>query len=76
AQEAFWRAVWTGNRKAGGYYGLARLASRNGHFDAGLDFCQQRLRACPAYQEVLCLHNLLLVLSGRQVNARLHREIL
>ena len=51
-----------------------RLAARNGHFDAGLDFCQQSLRACPTNQEVLCLHNLLLVLSGRQDNARLQRE--
>lgn len=74
AEEDFWRAVWSGNSKAGGYYGLARLATRNGHFDAGLDFCQQSLRACPTNQEVLCLHNLLLVLSGRQDNARLQRE--
>lgn len=74
AEEDFWRAVWSGNSKAGGYYGLARLAARNGNFDAGLDFCQQSLRACPTNQEVLCLHNLLLVLSGRQDNARLQRE--
>ncbi len=32
------------------------------------------LRASPTNQEVLCLHNLLLVLSGRQDNARLQRE--
>ena len=74
AEEDFWRAVWSGNSKAGGYYGLARLAARNGNFDAGLDFCQQSLRACPTNQEVLCLHNLLLVLSGRQDNARVQRE--
>ncbi|MCJ8705058.1 DUF5107 domain-containing protein, partial [Escherichia coli] len=30
--------------------------------------------ACPTNQEVLCLHNLLLVLSGRQDNARVQRE--
>ncbi|MFQ9949488.1 MAG: tetratricopeptide repeat protein [Escherichia coli] len=51
AEEDFWRAVWSGNSKAGGYYGLARLAARNGNFDAGLDFCQQSLRACPTNQE-------------------------
>ena len=37
-------------------------------------FRQQSLRACPTNQEVLCLHNLLLVLSGRQDNARVQRE--
>lgn len=52
AEEDFWRAVWSGNSKAGGYYGLARLAARNGNFDAGLDFANtvfapaQPIRKC------------------------------
>jgi len=74
AEEDFWRAVWSGNSKAGGYYGLARLAARNGEYEAGLDFCHQSLRACPTNQEVLCLQNLLMQLSGREENARLQRE--
>ncbi len=41
AEEDFWRAVWSGNSKAGGYYGLARLAARNGNFDTGLDFANK-----------------------------------
>ncbi len=78
AEEDFWRAVWSGNSKAGGYYGLARLAARNGNFDAGLDFCQQSLRASPTNQEVLCLHNLLLVFvvvrTTRVCSARAPRD--
>lgn len=52
AEEDFWRAVWSGNSKAGGYYGLARLAARNGNFDAGLIFANkvfapaQSIRKC------------------------------
>ncbi|MGG5838336.1 DUF5107 domain-containing protein [Huaxiibacter chinensis] len=69
AEEDFWRAVWSGNTKAGGYYGLARLCARRGDYDAGLDFCRQSLRACPTNQEVLCLQNLLLHLSGRAEDA-------
>ncbi|MBW6087558.1 hypothetical protein HTS61_18425 [Escherichia coli] len=33
--------------KAGGYYGLARLAARNGHFDAGLDFLPTKSSRLP-----------------------------
>jgi tetratricopeptide (TPR) repeat protein len=76
AEEDFWRAVWSGNSKAGGYYGLARLSARRGEHDAGLEFCRQSLRACPTNQEVLCLNNLLLVLSGRTDDARRERETL
>ena len=76
AEADFWRAVWSGNSKAGGYYGLARLCARRGDPEAGLDFCRQSLLACPTNQEVLCLQNLLLQLSGREENARLQRETL
>lgn len=74
AEEDFWRAVWSGNSKAGGYYGLARLAARRGENEAGLDFCQQSLLACPTNQDVLCLQNLLLLQSGKQREAREQRE--
>lgn len=76
AEEDFWRAVWSGNSKAGGYYGLARLSARRREYEAGLDFCRQSLRVTPTNQEVLCLQNLLLQLSGHQVDARRQRETL
>ncbi|MCS2170790.1 DUF5107 domain-containing protein [Scandinavium sp. TWS1a] len=76
AEEDFWRAVWSGNSKAGGYYGLARLAARQGDSDVGLDFCHQSLLACPTNQAVLCLQNLLLLRSGCRDDARLQREML
>ncbi|NYY77003.1 hypothetical protein DMI62_20515 [Escherichia coli] len=47
AEEDFWRAVWSGNSKAGGYYGLARLAARNGNFDTGLDFLPTKSSRLP-----------------------------
>ncbi|XNM76358.1 hypothetical protein ACLK19_16955 [Escherichia coli] len=40
SRRGFWRAV-DGNSKAGGYYSLARLAARNGSFDAGLIFANK-----------------------------------
>ncbi len=76
AEEDFWRAVWSGNSKAGGYYGLARLAARAFDDDAGLDFCRQSLIASPTNQDVLGLQNLLLLRSGRQTEARRQRESL
>jgi len=76
AEEDFWRAVWSGNSKAGGFYGLARLCARRGDPESGLGFCRQSLLACPTNQEVLCLQNLLLQLSGREEDARLQRETL
>lgn len=69
AQEDFWRSVWSGNSKAGGFYGLARLAARKGRYDEALDFCQQSLRACPTNQDVLCLETCLLLLLGRRAAA-------
>lgn len=64
AQEDFWRATWSGNSKAAGFYGLARLAARRGNYADGIDFCRQSLCACPTNQDVLCLENLLLQLNG------------
>jgi tetratricopeptide (TPR) repeat protein len=69
AQEDFWRAVWSGNSKAGGYYGLARLATRSERYDDALAFCQQSLRACPTNQDVLSLETFLLHLTGRRSQA-------
>lgn len=74
AEEDFWRAVWSGNSKAGGFYGLARLAARRNDINGGLDFCAQSLRACPTNQAVLCLQNLLLLLSGQTERARQQRQ--
>lgn len=70
AQEDFWRAVWSGNSKAGGYYGLARLAARNQRYDDALNFCQQSLLACQTNQDVLSLETLLLHLAGRRGEAQ------
>ena len=69
AQEDFWRAVWSGNSKAGGYYGLARLATRNERYDDALNFCRQSLLACQTNQDVLSLETLLLHLTGRHGEA-------
>lgn len=76
AQEDFWRATWSGNSKAAGFYGLARLAARSANYADGIEFCRQSLRACPTNQEVLCLENLLLQLSGENDAAAQQRETL
>ncbi|MDS7913097.1 DUF5107 domain-containing protein [Klebsiella pasteurii] len=70
AQEDFWRAVWSGNSKAGGYYGLARLATRNERYDDALNFCRQSLLACQTNQDVLSLEALLLHFTGRPAEAQ------
>jgi tetratricopeptide (TPR) repeat protein len=61
--------VWSGNSKAGGYYGLARLATRSERYDDALAFCRQSLLACPTNQDVLSLETLLLHLTGRRSQA-------
>ncbi len=69
AKEDFWRATWSGNSKAAGFYGLARLAAREQRYDEGLEFCRQSLRACPTNQDVLCLQVRLWQLNGNQDEA-------
>ncbi|WP_058913218.1 DUF5107 domain-containing protein [Entomohabitans teleogrylli] len=70
AREDFWRAVWSGNSKAAGYYGLARLAARSGADDEGLEFCRHSLLALPSNQEAICLQILLLTRSGKIADAQ------
>lgn len=74
AEEDFWRATWSGNSKAAAFYGLARLCSREGRYAEGIEFCRQSLRVTPTNQDVLCLENLLLQLSGQHEKASLARE--
>ncbi len=74
AEEDFWRATWSGNSKAAAFYGLARLSARRGHYDEGIEFCRQSLRATPGNQDVICLENLLLQLSGQNERAAKERE--
>ncbi|AJZ90656.1 Uncharacterized protein yphG [Beauveria bassiana D1-5] len=74
AEDDFWRATWSGNSKAAAFYGLARLCAREKRYDAGLDFCRQSLRATPGNQEVICLENLLLQLSGQVTRSAKERE--
>ncbi|MGK9173300.1 DUF5107 domain-containing protein [Yokenella regensburgei] len=69
AEEDFWRATWSGNSKAAGFYGLARLAARDRRYAQGIAFCQQSLRAGPGCQEAHCLLVRLLQLSGQQNDA-------
>lgn len=76
AEEDFWRATWSGNSKAAGFYGLARLAARGQRYAEGIAFCQQSLRACPANQDAWCLYTLLLQLNGQHEEAMAQRHLL
>jgi tetratricopeptide (TPR) repeat protein len=74
AEEDFWRATWSGNSKAAAFYGLARLSTRKGQYEEGIEFCRQSLRATPGNQDVICLENLLLQLSGQSQRAKEERQ--
>jgi tetratricopeptide (TPR) repeat protein len=76
AKEDFWRATWSGNSKAAGFYGLARLAARELHYPEGIEFCRQSLRACPTNQDVLCLQVRLLQLSSDAEEAKANLQTL
>ena len=43
AYEDFFRSVWSGNSKAGGYLGLARIATRRMDYQLALNFCESSL---------------------------------
>ena len=70
AQEDFGARYGAANSKAGGYYGLARLATRNERYDDALNFCRQSLLACQTNQDVLSLEALLLHFTGRPAEAQ------
>lgn len=76
AKEDFWRATWSGNSKAAGFYGLARLAARELRYPEGIEFCRQSLRACPTNQDVLCLQVRLLQLNGDAEEAEANLQAL
>ncbi|WP_159565768.1 DUF5107 domain-containing protein [Budvicia diplopodorum] len=70
SREDFYRATWSGNAKPGGYYGLARLATRNGEYHQALSFCRQSLLCSTTNQAVISLKGLVLQLSGQREESR------
>lgn len=69
AFEDFFRAVWSGNAKPGGYFGLARIATRRGKLNEALKFCEQGLETHATHYGLIGLKALLLTLTGQHRQA-------
>ncbi|WP_413733455.1 DUF5107 domain-containing protein [Sodalis sp. RH21] len=75
AYEDFFRAVWSGNAKSAGYFGLARLATRREDYAAALDFCEQGLASQARHYGLVALRALLLSLTGQPARAYIDRQL-
>ncbi|MGA5657023.1 DUF5107 domain-containing protein [Rahnella contaminans] len=65
AFDGYYRAVWSGNAKPGGYFGLAQIATRRQQFTQALNFCEQGLATQANHYGLIGLKALLLCLSGQ-----------
>lgn len=74
AYEDFFRAIWSGNSKSGGYFGLARIATRRANHHEALQFCQQGLESNASHYGLIAVKATLLQLSGDPEHAREYRE--
>lgn len=63
AYEDFFRAIWSGNGKSGGYLGLTRIAVRRTDYIAALSFCESSLDSGRNNYAAIALKALLLQLS-------------
>jgi len=74
AYEDFFRAIWSGNAKSGGYFGLARIATRRTDYVQALQFCHQGLESNASHYGLIALKALLLTLSGDPEQAHGYRQ--
>jgi len=65
AYEDFYRAIWSGNGKPGGFYGLARVAARRGEYQQALAFCESSLSVNASHYPLIALKALLLQRLGK-----------
>ncbi|CAI1046439.1 Predicted methyltransferase (contains TPR repeat) [Serratia quinivorans] len=65
AYEDFYRAIWSGNGKPGGFYGLARVAVRRGDNSQSLEFCESSLSVNASHYPLIALKAWLLQLLGQ-----------
>lgn len=63
AFDSYYRAVWSGNAKSGGYFGLARIATRREQYPQALSFCEQGLAAQANHYGLIGLKATLLCLT-------------
>ncbi|MGP9435357.1 DUF5107 domain-containing protein [Ewingella sp. AOP8-B2-18] len=74
AYEDFFRAIWSGNAKSGGYFGLARVATRREKFADALQFCEQGLESHASHYGLIGLKALLLQRVGDATSAGRYRQ--
>ncbi len=65
AYEDFYRATWSGNGKEGGFYGLARISSRQKKYQQALTFTENSLTCNGANYHTIALKALLLHKLGQ-----------
>ena len=65
AFEDFYRATWSGNGKAGGFYGLARIKLRQGEYSLALAFCESGLNSHASHYPLIAMKAMLLQLTGQ-----------
>ncbi len=75
AYEDFYRAVWSGNAKSAGFFGLARIAARRGNYLGALAFCEQGLESQARHYGLIALKALLLSLTGGQTRDYIDRQL-
>ncbi|MGQ8819296.1 hypothetical protein [Serratia sp. NA_13] len=65
AYEDFYRVIWSGNGKPGGFYGLARVAARRGDNSQALEFCESSLSVNASHYPLIALKAWLLQHLGQ-----------
>lgn len=66
AFDGYYRAVWSGNTKPAGYFGLAQIATRRGQYEPAINFCEQGLASQANHYGLIGLKALLLCLTKQE----------
>ena len=75
AFDSYYRAVWSGNAKSGGYFGLTRIAIRREQYPQALSFCEQGLATQANHYGLIGLKATLLCLLGQDAETYIEAHL-
>ncbi|MBU9832042.1 DUF5107 domain-containing protein [Rahnella sp. FC061912-K] len=75
AFDSYYRAVWSGNAKSGGFFGLARIATRRGQYPQALNFCEQGLATQANHYGLIGLKATLLCLMNQDARTYIEEHL-
>lgn len=75
AFDSYYRAVWSGNAKSGGYFGLARIATRREQYAQALSFCEQGLTTQANHYGLIGLKATLMCLMNQNAQTFIQQHL-